>query len=59
MIYNLCMRRKKLISVDPCFKIFYYHKAKDNAKYFFATWFSDHALLVKNDQQWKDISNDI
>ena len=53
------MRRRKLISVDPCFKIFYYHKAKDNAKYFFATWFSDHALLVKNDQQWKDISNDI
>ena len=33
--------------------IFFYHRAKENVKYFFSAWFSDHGLLVKNDQQWK------
>ena len=34
-------------------KIFSYHRAKENVKYFFSAWFLDHGLLVKNDQQWK------
>ena len=33
--------------------IFSYHGAEENVKYFCSTWFSDHCLLVKNDQQWK------
>ena len=30
-----------------CFKV------KGNVKYFFSVWFSDHGLLVKNNQHWK------
>ena len=29
------------------FWIFFYHRAKENVKYFFSAWFSDHGLLVK------------
>ena len=52
LIYNLSML-KKWISVVPCFGFFTYHRAIENVKYFFSVWFSDHGLLVKNDQRWK------
>ena len=38
---------------DSLLLIFSYHRAKENAKYFFSGWFSDHDFLVKKDLQWK------
>ena len=35
-------------------QIFSCHKIKENVKYFFSRWFSDHGLLVKIDQHWKN-----
>ena len=34
-------------------QFFSYHRAKENVKYFFSCWFSDHSPLIKNDLQWK------
>ena len=44
---------KKMNFGGSLLSIFSYHEAKENVKYFFSAWFSDHGLLVKNDQQWK------
>ena len=52
MIYNLSMLIKKWIPVALCFRFFLITELK-SVKYFFSAWFSDHGLLVKNDQQWK------
>ena len=30
-------------------QIFSCHRAKENMKYLFSVWFSDHGLLVKDD----------
>ena len=32
------------------------HRTKENVKYFFSAWFSDHDLLLKNNH--KELSND-
>ena len=61
MIYNLSML-KKIIPVVSYFKFHralenftkLNHRAKENFKYFFSAWFSDHDLLLKNNQQWKN-----
>ena len=51
--YNLSVLREKRISVAAWFRFFSYHRATENVKYLFSTWFSGHGLLVKNNQQWK------
>ena len=45
---------KKMNFISSLVLIFPYYRAKENVKYFYSTWFSDHGLfLIKNDQQWK------
>ena len=39
-------------SMQWLFALDSYHWAKDNVKYFFSAWFSDHGIFVKNDEMF-------
>ena len=63
MIYNLSILKKIISVVSYCkfhralenfTKLNHREMSIENVKYFFSAWFSDHDLLLKNNQQWKN-----
>ena len=50
----LCIIIKSYVHCNSfLLSIFSYCKVKQNVKYFFFGWFSDHGLSTKNNQQWE------